>query len=93
VTEPAITLVDPAIPHPAPVERGLIDRVSISWKDGQAVAAAIAERLPRRAFLVALDLIRAGVIADEGDYTNALSLLRLAEDLDSSSRPCWRRPC
>ena len=27
------------------------------------VAAAIAERLPRRAFLVALDLIRAGVIA------------------------------
>jgi hypothetical protein len=58
VTEPAITLVDPAIPHPAPVERGLIDRVSFSWKDGQAVAAAIAERLP-----VALDLIRAGVIA------------------------------
>ena len=27
------------------------------------VVAAIAERLPRRAFLVALDLIRAGVIA------------------------------
>lgn len=27
------------------------------------VAAAVAERLPRRAFLVALDLIRAGVIA------------------------------
>ncbi len=89
------------------------------------VAAAIAERLPRRGFLVALDLIRAGVIAclpfvdqvwqiyvlifflqaasagftpafqavipdvlkDEGDYTNALSLLRLAEDLEQLASP------
>ncbi|PWK58010.1 MFS transporter [Roseicyclus mahoneyensis] len=89
------------------------------------VAAAIAERLPRRAFLVALDLIRAGVIAflpfvdqvwhvyvlifalqaasagftpafqavipdvlkDEGDYTNALSLLRLSEDLEQLASP------
>jgi MFS family permease len=89
------------------------------------VAAAIAERLPRRAFLVALDLIRAGVIAclpfvdqvwqvyvlifflqaasagftpafqavipdvlkDEDDYTNALSLLRLAEDLEQIASP------
>ena len=84
------------------------------------VAAAVAERLPRRAFMVALDLVRAGVIAclpfvdqvwkiyvlifflqaasagftpafqavvpdvlkDEDGYTNALSLLRLAEDLE-----------
>jgi MFS family permease len=89
------------------------------------VAAAIAERLPRRAFLVALDLIRAGVIAclpfvdqvwqvyvlifalqaasagftpafqavipdvlkDEDEYTNALSLLRLAEDLEQLASP------
>jgi MFS family permease len=89
------------------------------------LAAAIARRLPRRAFLVALDLIRAGVIAclpfvtevwqvyllifllqaasagftpafqavipevlpDEGDYTNALSLLRLAEDLEQLASP------
>jgi MFS family permease len=89
------------------------------------VAAALAERLPRRAFLVALDLIRAGVIAflpfvtevwqvyllifclqaasagftpafqavipdvltDEDDYTNALSLLRLAEDLEQLASP------
>jgi MFS family permease len=89
------------------------------------VAAAIAERLPRRAFLVALDLIRAGVIAclpfvdqvwqvyvlifflqaasagftpafqavipdllrDEDDYTGALSLLRLAEDLEQLASP------
>ena len=89
------------------------------------VAAAIAERLPRRAFLVALDLIRAGVIAflpfvdqvwqvyvlifflqaasagftpafqavipdvlkNEDDYTNALSLLRLAEDLEQLASP------
>lgn len=89
------------------------------------VAAAIAERLPRRAFLVALDLIRAGVIAclpfvdqvwqvyvlifalqaasagftpafqavipdvlkGEEDYTNALSLLRLAEDLEQLASP------
>ncbi|HBD91946.1 MAG: MFS transporter [Rhodobacteraceae bacterium GWE1_64_9] len=89
------------------------------------VAAAIAERLPRRAFLVALDLIRAVVIAclpfvdqvwqiyvlifflqaasagftpafqaaipdvlkEEGDYTNALSLLRLTEDLEQLASP------
>ena len=89
------------------------------------VAAAIAERLPRRTFLVALDLIRAGVIAflpfvdqvwqvyvlifalqaasagftpafqavipdvlkDEVDYTNALSLLRLSEDLEQLASP------
>lgn len=89
------------------------------------VAAAIAERLPRRAFLVALDVIRAGVIAflpfvtevwqvyllifllqaasagftpafqavipdvlkDEDDYTNALSLLRLAEDMEQLASP------
>lgn len=89
------------------------------------VAAAIAERLPRRAFLVALDLIRAGVIAflpfvtevwqvyllifflqaasagftpafqavipdvlkDEDDYTNALSLLRLTEDMEQLVSP------
>ncbi|MDT8854008.1 MFS transporter [Paracoccaceae bacterium Fryx2] len=89
------------------------------------VAAAIAERLPRRAFLVTLDLIRAGVIAclplvdqvwqvyvlifalqaasagftpafqavipdvlnDEDEYTNALSLLRLAEDLEQLASP------
>ncbi len=89
------------------------------------VAAAVAERLPRRAFLVALDLIRAGIIAclpfvdqvwqiyvlifflqaasagftpafqavipdvlkDEDDYTNALSLLRLAEDMEQLASP------
>lgn len=89
------------------------------------IAAAVAERLPRRAFLVALDLIRAGVIAflpfvtevwqvyllifflqaasagftpafqavipdvlkDEDDYTNALSLLRLTEDLEQLASP------
>jgi len=89
------------------------------------IAAAVAERLPRRAFLVALDLIRAAVIAclpfvdqvwqvyvlifclqaasagftpafqavipdvlkDEEDYTNALSLLRLAEDLEQLVSP------
>ncbi|PVZ48607.1 MFS transporter [Thalassobacter stenotrophicus] len=89
------------------------------------VAAAIAERLPWRAFLVAMDLIRAGVIAflpfvdqvwqvyvlifalqaasagftpafqavipdvlkDESDYTNALSLLRLSEDLEQLASP------
>ena len=89
------------------------------------VAAAIAERLPRRALLVALDLVRAGVIAclpfvdqvwqiyvlifflqaasagftpafqavipdvlkDEDDYTNALSLLRLTEDLEQLASP------
>ena len=89
------------------------------------VAAALAERLPRRAFLVALDLIRAGVVMflpfvtevwqiyvlifflqaasagftpafqatipdvlpDEKNYTNALSLLRLAEDLEQLLSP------
>ena len=89
------------------------------------IASAIAERLPRRAFLVALDLIRAAVIAclpfvdqvwqvyllifflqaasagftpafqavipdvtkDEDDYTNALSLLRLTEDLEQLATP------
>lgn len=89
------------------------------------IAAAVAERLPRRAFLVALDLIRAGLIAflpfvdqvwqvyvlifalqaasagftpafqavipdvlkDEGEYTNALSLLRLAEDMEQVASP------
>lgn len=89
------------------------------------VAAAIARRLPRRAFLVTLDLIRAGVIAGlpfvtevwqvyalifllqaasagftpafqavipdvlqtEADYTSALSLLRLTEDLEQLASP------
>lgn len=89
------------------------------------IAAALAERLPRRAFLVALDLIRAGIVLflpfvtevwqiyvlifflqaasagftpafqaaipdvlpDEKDYTNALSLLRLAEDLEQLLSP------
>jgi MFS family permease len=89
------------------------------------VAAALAERLPRRAFLVALDLIRAGVVLflpfvtevwqvyvlifvlqaasagftpafqatipdvlpDERDYTNALSLMRLTEDLEQLLSP------
>lgn len=89
------------------------------------IAAAVAERLPRRAFLVALDVIRAVVIGclpfvdqvwqiyvlifllqaasagftpafqavipdvlkEEGEYTNALSLLRLAEDLEQVASP------
>ena len=89
------------------------------------VAAALAERLPRRAFLVALDLIRAGVVLflpfvtevwqiyvlifflqaasagftpafqatipdvlpDERDYTNALSLMRLTEDMEQLLSP------
>ena len=89
------------------------------------LAAALAERLPRRTFLVGLDLIRAGVIAclpfvdqvwqiyalifvlqaasagftpafqavipdvlpEEEDYTQALSLLRLAEDLEQLASP------
>jgi MFS family permease len=89
------------------------------------IAAAMAERLPRRAFLVALDLIRAGVVLflpfvtevwqvyalifvlqaasagftpafqatipdvlpDERDYTNALSLMRLTEDLEQLLSP------
>ncbi|MDP3193825.1 MFS transporter [Tabrizicola sp.] len=89
------------------------------------VAAALAERLPRRAFLVALDLARAGVVLflpfvtevwqvyvlifvlqaasagftpafqatipdvlpDERVYTNALSLMRLTEDLEQLLSP------
>lgn len=89
------------------------------------IAAALAERLPRRAFLVTLDLIRAAVVLflpfvtevwqiyvlifllqaasagftpafqatipdvlpEEKDYTNALSLLRLAEDLEQLLSP------
>ena len=89
------------------------------------VAAAVAERLPRRAFLVVLDLVRAGVVLflpfvtevwqiyllifllqaasagftpafqatipdvlpDEKDYTNALSLMRLTEDLEQLVSP------
>jgi len=89
------------------------------------IAAALAERLPRRAFLVALDLIRAGVVVflpfvtevwqiyvlifllqaasagftpafqatipdvlpQEKDYTNALSLLRLTEDVEQLFSP------
>lgn len=89
------------------------------------VAAAVAERLPRRAFLVALDLVRAGVVLflpfvtevwqiyvlifflqaasagftpafqatipdilpDEKDYTNALSLMRLTEDMEQLVSP------
>ena len=89
------------------------------------VAAAIAERLPRRAMLVSLDLVRAlvavalpfvsevwqvyvlifvlqsasagftptfqatipDVLPDEEDYTNALSLSRLAYDLESLLSP------
>ena len=88
-------------------------------------AAAVAERLPRRAFLVALDLVRAGVVLflpfvtevwqinvlifflqaasagftpafqatipdvlpDERDYTNALSLMRLTEDMEQLVSP------
>ena len=89
------------------------------------VAAAFAERVPRRAMLVALDLVRAGValflpfvteiwqvyllilvlqsasaaftptfqatipdvLPDEADYTRALSLSRLAYDLESLLSP------
>ncbi|WP_180901601.1 MFS transporter [Martelella soudanensis] len=89
------------------------------------VAAAFAERLPRRAMLVSLDLVRAGiavllpfvsevwqiyvlifllqsasagftptfqatipdVLPDEKDYTRALSLSRLAYDLESLVSP------
>jgi len=89
------------------------------------VAAALAERLPRRAFLVTLDLIRAGVVLflpfvtevwqiyvlifllqaasagftpafqatipdvlpNERDYTNALSLMRLTEDMEQLLSP------
>ncbi len=89
------------------------------------LAAALADRVPRRTFLVGLDVVRAAVIAclpfvteiwqiyvlifllqaasagftpafqavipdvlkDEDDYTNALSLLRLAEDLEQLVSP------
>jgi MFS family permease len=89
------------------------------------VAAAFAERLPRRSILVSLDLVRAGVavllpfvtevwqiyalifvlqsasagftptfqatipdvLPDEGNYTRALSLSRLAYDLESLVSP------
>jgi MFS family permease len=89
------------------------------------IAAAFAERLPRRAMLVTLDLVRAGialalpfvteiwqvyvlifalqaasagftptfqatipdVLHDEADYTRALSLSRLAYDLESLASP------
>jgi MFS family permease len=89
------------------------------------LAAAVAERLPRRAFLVALDLIRAvvvlalpfvtevwqvyvlifllqaasagftpafqatipDVLPAERDYTNALSLMRLTEDMEQIASP------
>lgn len=89
------------------------------------VASALAARLPRRAFLVGLDLIRAAVVLflpfvaevwqiyvlifllqaasagftpafqatipdvlpDERNYTNALSLMRLAEDLEQLLSP------
>jgi MFS family permease len=89
------------------------------------IAGAAAQMLPRRAFLVALDLIRAGValclpfvdqvwqvyllifvlqsasaaftptfqatipdvLPDEEDYTKALSLSRLAYDLESVASP------
>lgn len=89
------------------------------------VAAAFAERLPRRAMLVSLDLVRAAialalpfvteiwqvyvlifllqsasaaftptfqatipdVLTDEADYTRALSLSRLAYDLESVASP------
>ena len=89
------------------------------------LAAALAERLPRRGFLVALDLTRAGVVLFlpfvteiwqvyvlifvlqaasagftpafqatipevlpvERDYTNALSLMRLTEDLEQLLSP------
>ncbi|MCZ8081396.1 MAG: hypothetical protein O9305_19440 [Rhodobacteraceae bacterium] len=40
VTELAITLADPSIAQPArEVVRGLIERVSVTWEDGQAVVA------------------------------------------------------
>ena len=92
-------------------------------------AGALAERLPRRALLVGLNLIRAGValmlpfvesvwqiyalifllqaaaafytpafqavipeiLTDEAEYTRALSLSRMAYDLESLGSPRWRR--
>jgi MFS family permease len=89
------------------------------------LASALAQRLPRRAFLVALDLIRAAVVCalpfvdqvwqiyllifllqaasagftpafqatipevlpDEGDYTRALTLMRVAEDAEQIASP------
>jgi MFS family permease len=97
----------------------------ISYVTLAPIAAALAERLPRRAWLVGLDLIRAGVafclpfvteiwqiyvlvfllqsasagftpafqatipdiLTEEEDYTNALSLSRLAYDLESLITP------
>ena len=95
------------------------------------VAAAFAERLPRRAMLVGLDLTRAlvalalpfvtevwqvyllifvlqsasaaftptfqatipDILTDEVQYTKALSLARLAYDLESVPARSWRRCC
>lgn len=51
------------------------------------VAAAIAERLPRRAFLVALDVIRAGVIACPTTWTFS----RPWSAPWRRRRPCWRK--
>lgn len=97
----------------------------IAYVGVATVAAAFAERLPRRAMLVSLDLVRAGiavllpfvtevcqiyvlifllqsasagftptfqatipdVLPDEKDYTRALSLSRLAYDLESLVSP------
>ena len=97
----------------------------IAYVGGSPVAAAFAERLPRRTMLVALDLVRAGVavflpfvtevwqvyvlifvlhsasaaftptfqatipdvLPNEKDYTRALSLSRLAYDLESVASP------
>ncbi|MDX8512131.1 MFS transporter [Mesorhizobium captivum] len=97
----------------------------IAYVGVSPVAAAFAERLPRRTMLVALDLVRAGVavflpfvteiwqvyvlifilqsasagftptfqatipdvLPDEKDYTKALSLSRLAYDLESVASP------
>lgn len=97
----------------------------IAYVGFSPIAAAIAERLPRRAMLVSLDLIRAAVaiflpfvtevwqvyvlifvlqaasagftptfqatipdvLPDEKDYTRALSLSRLAYDLESVASP------
>lgn len=45
VTELAITLADPFIAGPArEVVRGLIERVSVTWEDGQAVVALDGKR-------------------------------------------------
>jgi MFS family permease len=95
------------------------------------VVGAFADRLPRRAFIIAMDLVRAAialllpfgtqvweiyilifllqaasaaftptfqatipdVLTDEMDYTRALSLSRLASDLESLLSPGSRRRC